>query len=60
MAISQDKKAVVIDRPSLEYICSCIKLLLLQPNGDGSLDLWSNGSSLNKAHYGMFSYSVAE
>ena len=31
MSISQDKKAVVIDKPSLEYICSCIKLLQSVP-----------------------------
>ena len=31
MSISQDKKAIVIDKPSLEYICSCIKLLQSVP-----------------------------
>ena len=31
MSISQDKKAVVIDRQGLEYICSCIKLLQSVP-----------------------------
>ena len=32
MSISQDKKAIVIDKPSLEYICSCIKLLQSVPD----------------------------
>ena len=31
MSISQDQKAIVIDKPSLEYICSCIKLLQSVP-----------------------------
>lgn len=31
MSISQDKKAVVIDKQGLEYICSCIKLLQSVP-----------------------------
>lgn len=31
MAIGTDKKAVVIDRQGLEYICSCIKLLQSVP-----------------------------
>lgn len=34
--------------------------ILLQPNTNGSLDLWCNSNALNKAHYGMFSYPVAE
>lgn len=31
MSISQDKKAVVMDKQGLEYICSCIKLLQSVP-----------------------------
>ena len=34
--------------------------ILLQPNTDGSLSLWCNSNAINKAHYGSFSYPVAE
>ena len=37
-----------------------LSTILLQPNTNGSLDLWCNSNALNKAHYGMFSYPVAE
>lgn len=39
---------------------TAMSTILLQPNTNGSLDLWCNSNALNKAHYGMFSYPVAE
>ena len=52
MSISQDKKAVVIDKPSLEYICSCIKLLQSVP------DLLNDLTPSQKTVYS--SYKVTE
>ena len=34
--------------------------ILLRTNEDGSLNLWCNTNAINKGHYGMFSYPVAE
>lgn len=52
MSISQDKKAVVMDKQGLEYICSCIKLLQSVP------DLLNDLTPSQKTVYS--SYKVTE